>query len=77
MLGLRLDRRSGSHVGAALGAARLARLARSGEPVEAVCVPPPLTDSFAPDAARHAALAERHARFQRLYGALRAEMQPG
>ncbi|HSV61687.1 MAG TPA: xylulokinase, partial [Variovorax sp.] len=76
VLGRQLDRRSGSDVGAALGAARLARLARSGEPVAAVCVPPPLVDSFVPNAARHAALAERHARFQRLYGALRAEMRP-
>jgi len=76
VLGRQMDRRSGSEVGAALGAARLARLARSGMPVEEVCVAPPLTASFTPDMARHAAFAERHARFRRLYGALRAEMQP-
>lgn len=74
VLGRRLDRRSGSEVGAALGAARLARLARSGESVAEVCAAPPLVDSFEPDMARHAAFAERHARFQRLYGALHAEM---
>lgn len=75
VLGRRLDRRSGSEVGAALGAARLARLARTGEPVAEVCAAPPLADSFEPNAARHAALAERHARFQRLYSALLGEMQ--
>jgi len=76
VLGRRMDRRSGSEVGAALGAARLARLARTGEAVAEVCVAPALTDSFEPDMARHAAYAERHARFQRLYGALREEMRP-
>ncbi|SFM30820.1 xylulokinase [Variovorax sp. OV329] len=76
VLGRRMDRRSGSEVGAALGAARLARLARTGEAVAEVCVAPPLTDSFEPDAARHAAFADRHARFQRLYAVLREEMKP-
>ena len=73
-LGRRLDRRSGADVGAALGAARLGRLARSGEAVESVCVAPPLTDSFEPRAAQTDRLAQRHAQFQRLYGALSAEM---
>lgn len=75
VLGRRLDRRSGSEVGAALGAARLGRLARTGEAAQEVCAAPPLADSFEPDMARHAAFAERHARFARLYGALRAEMR--
>ena len=73
-LGRSLDRRSGADVGAALGAARLARLARTGEPVGAVCTAPPVIDSFEPRAARTARLAERHARFQRLYAALGDEM---
>lgn len=76
VLGRRMDRRSGSEVGGALGAARLARLARTGEPVSQVCVAPPLVDSFEPDSQRHAAYAEQHARFQRLYAALREEMRP-
>ncbi|MDM0115214.1 xylulokinase [Variovorax sp. J22R133] len=76
VLGRALDRRSGAEVGAALGAARLARLARTNESVASVCTPPPVTDSFHPDASRSSAFAERHARFQRLYEALRAEMQP-
>ena len=74
-LGRTLDRRSGAEVGAALGAARLARLARTGEALADVCTAPPLTDSFSPRADRTALLATRHARFQRLYGALKDEMQ--
>ena len=74
-LGRTLDRRSGADVGAALGAARLGRMARTGESVAQVCTAPPVTDSFEPDAARHAVLAERHLLFQRLYGALGPEMR--
>lgn len=74
-LGRTLDRRSGADVGAALGAARLARLARTRERVADVCSAPPVTDSFAPRAARTEALAARHAQFQRLYAALGPEMR--
>jgi xylulokinase len=73
-LGRSLDRRSGAETGAALGAARLARLARSGDSVAAVCTAPPLLDRFEPDATRGAALAQRHARFRKLYGALAEQM---
>ena len=76
-LGQRLDRRSGAEVGAALGAARLGRLARSGESVETVCAAPPLVDSFAPRPLHTEALAQRHQRFQRLYAALAPEMNAG
>ena len=75
-LGRTLDRRSGADVGAALGAARLARLARTQEPVASVCVPPPVTDRFAPDTQRGETLERRHRQFQHLYAALRADMQP-
>ena len=75
-LGRTLDRRSGADVGAALGAARLARLARTQEPVASVCVPPPVTDRFAPDTQRGETLGRRHRQFQHLYAALRADMQP-
>jgi len=75
-LGRRLDRRSGAEVGAALGAARLGRLARTGESIASVCTAPPIVDSFEPDPTRHAALGERHGQFQRLYAALGPEMQP-
>jgi xylulokinase len=73
-LGRRLDRRSGAEVGAALGAARLGRLARTNESVAAVCIAPPVTDSFTPDALRGESLAARHEQFQRLYAKLRDEM---
>lgn len=75
-LGRRLDRRSGAEVGAALGAARLGRLARTGESVASVCTAPPIVDSFEPDPQRGELLAARHAQFQRLYAALGDEMQP-
>jgi len=74
-LGRRLDRRSGAEVGAALGAARLGRLARTGESIASVCTAPPIVDSFEPDPHRGDALAVRHAQFQRLYTALGPEMQ--
>jgi len=73
-LGRRLDRRSGAEVGAALGAARLGRLARTKESVAAVCTAPPITDSFTPDALQGESLATRHEQFQRLYAKLRDEM---
>jgi xylulokinase len=50
-------------------------MARTGESVAQVCTAPPVTESFEPDATRHAVLAERHLRFQRLYDALGPEMQ--
>jgi xylulokinase len=74
-LGRTLERRSGAEVGAALGAARLARLARTNESIESVCSAPPVRDRFQPDALRHEALSHRHARFQHLYAALKADMQ--
>jgi xylulokinase len=75
-LGRRRDRGSGAEVGAALGAARLGRLACTGESVASVCTAPPIVDSFEPDPPRSEALTVRHAQFQRLYAALRPEMQP-
>ena len=74
-LGRGMVRRSGADVGAALGAARLSRLARTNESVASVCTAPPEIDRFAPDAQRHEMLAQRHLQFQRLYAALKPEMQ--
>ena len=74
-LGRQLDRRSGAEVGAALGAARLGRLARTRESVAAVCTAPPITDSFMPRPERTDALASRHQQFQRLYATLKDEMR--
>ena len=74
-LGRTLERRSGADVGAALGAARLGRLARTGESVASVCTLPKVIDSFAPNPGRAELLAERHLQFQRLYDVLGTEMR--
>lgn len=53
--------------GAAFGAARLGRLAVSGEPVEAVCTAPQRIETFEPDRALAAAYAERLPKWRDLY----------
>ncbi len=66
-LGRPLTYREGGEVGAALGAARLARLA-AGEGSEAqVCAAPPVARVVYPDAALAALLASRRRVFQHLY----------
>ena len=67
--GLTLQVHQDSESGGAMGAARLAWLATGGE-LETVCTTPPVLHRFTPDAARHAALQARHARFVALYPAL-------
>ncbi len=67
----RLDYREGGELGPALGAARLARLADTGERPEDVCSPPPLARSIDPDPELSARLAGRIARWRRLYQSLR------
>jgi xylulokinase len=62
-----LTYRLGGEIGAAMGAARLARLAVSGESPEAVCVPPPVAQVIEPDSDLSALLAERRGIFLRLY----------
>ena len=62
-----LSYRKGSEVGAAFGAARLARLAVTREPTEAVCTQPPLSHVIEPDRNLSALLAERRPIFTRLY----------
>jgi len=62
-----LTYRHGGEVGAALGAARLARLALGSERPEDVCVAPPLERVVQPDAALAALLAIRRRTFVRLY----------
>ena len=73
-LGRALVRHRGAEVGAALGAARLARLARGGASVAEVCTAPPLLDRFEPDPRRHALLGERLQRFRSLYRTLAPQM---
>lgn len=66
-LGRPMTYRTGSEIGAALGAARLARLAVSGERPEDVCEAPPVERVVQPDAAAAELLARRRRIFVRLY----------
>ena len=67
-----MHRHEGSDVGAALGAARLARLAVTGEAVNAVCVAAPTLESCEPERAQAPLLAQRLARYRSIYQALKA-----
>ena len=62
-----LTYRAGGEVGAALGAARLARLAAGEGTEEEVCTAPPVDRVVQPDTALAALLASRRRTFQRLY----------
>jgi len=66
-----LTYRAGSEIGAALGAARLARLASTGEAAAAVCRLPPVLRVVAPDPQLSDLLARRRGQFMRLYRDLR------
>ena len=66
-----LVRRSGGEVGGAFGAARLGRLAVTGEAPEAVCTAPPVVDVVEPDAALAALIERRRPIFTALYAQLR------
>ncbi|HUK03324.1 MAG TPA: xylulokinase [Steroidobacteraceae bacterium] len=67
-----LTYRQGSELGAATGAARLGRLAVSGEAPEAICVAPPIAHVIQPDAALAELIAARRSVFTRLYRDLKA-----
>jgi xylulokinase len=60
----------GSEAGPAFGAARLARLAATGEDPSAVCTKPAVAAEIAPDPALTAEYAERLTRFRALYRAV-------
>jgi xylulokinase len=68
-----VTRYRGGETGPAFGAARLARLAATGEAPEALCRPPPTLDVTAPEPALRDAFAARRLRFQALYRALKPE----
>ena len=70
-----LSYRAGSEVGAALGAARLGRLARSGESPASVCRMPPLRSTVEPQADLAALMAQRRVLFRRLYQDLKQRFQ--
>ncbi len=69
-LGIPLHRQAAGELGGAFGAARLARLAVTGETAEAVCTPPERLETIAPDPGLAAAYAERRPGWRALYPAL-------
>ena len=72
-LGIPLRRHAGAEVGAALGAARLGRLAVTSESAQEVCVAPAVLATYLPDASRMAQTQGRLGQYRRLYAALVGE----
>jgi xylulokinase len=75
ILGIPITRYADGETGPAFGAARLARLAATGEDPALVCGKPAVLDVTIPDPVRHAAYQSRLARFRALYAALRSEFR--
>ena len=73
--GLTIVRMKGGETGPALGAARLARIALTGEPPEAVCVKPEIADVTEPEKDLAARFAKQRERFKALYCALKPEFR--
>jgi xylulokinase len=71
VLGLPVTRYVGGDKGPAFGAARLARLALTGERPTDVCVKPPIEDVLRPDPVLHNAYRDRCAGYSDLHSALR------
>ncbi|MGS0648597.1 xylulokinase [Komagataeibacter melomenusus] len=72
--GLALHRLAHGAQGGAFGAARLARIAVTGEAVAAICQPQQREETLVPDATMAAAYAAPLARYRALYPALRGAM---
>jgi xylulokinase len=66
-LGIPLHHLESGELGGAFGAARLARLAATGEAPESVCAPPARAETVAPDPALAEAYASRLPRYRALY----------
>jgi xylulokinase len=77
VLGVAIVRHVGRETAPARGAARLARMALTGESAEAVCTEPPVQDVLEPDRALTAAYAEGFESYRRLYQALKSEFHRG
>ena len=71
VLGLPVTRYVGGDKGPAFGAARLARLALTGEKAGKICVKPAVEDELRPDPGLHEAYSERFENYRKLYRALR------
>lgn len=77
VLGRPLTYHAGGEVGPAFGAARLGRLAATGEDPIAVCTLPPVDHVIEPDPAMAAIYGDKLARFRRLYRQLKGEFAKG
>ena len=73
--GFTVVRMKGGETGPAYGAARLARMAATGEPPEAVCQKPEIADVTEPDAELAGLFARQRERFKALYGAVKPEFR--
>lgn len=71
--GIAMRRHHGGDVGAALGAARLARLAVTSESVAQVCTSAATVELCEPDPGHQSLSADRLARYRRIYAALKDE----
>jgi xylulokinase len=67
VLNVPIHRFTDGETGAAFGAARLGRLAVTGEAIESVCTPPRRVETFEPENALVDAYAGRHAQWRKLY----------
>jgi xylulokinase len=73
--GFTVVRMKGGETGPAYGAARLARMAATGEPPEAVCKKPEIADVTEPDPKLADLFARQRERFKALYEAVRPEFR--
>jgi xylulokinase len=71
VLGLPLSRLDGGEQGGAFGAARLGRMAATGETPSAVCKPPKRVETIEPNAGLVAQYTEAYRRYRSLYPALK------
>ena len=71
VLGIPLNRIEDGERGGAFGAARLARMAATGESPAEICLPPRRLETIEPDPVLQQAYAERHALYKALYPALK------
>jgi xylulokinase len=73
--GFTVVRMTGGETGPAYGAARLARMAATGEPAETVCTKPEIADVTEPDPRLADLFARQRDRFTALYGAVKPEFR--
>ena len=71
--GFTIARMTGGETGPAYGAARLARIALTGEPPESVCLSPQIADVTEPDPELRAKFERARERFKALYAAVKPE----